>query len=114
MDDHRSANHGPRTVTLPLLLKLSAAGARGIGAPAGTEPKPGFQPQLFGLGDWPKGSGMRALPWLGNVQVFAWRNDLIDNRPNTWDQVIATANRILAGPSGVYGYGIRGAAGNPA
>jgi multiple sugar transport system substrate-binding protein len=48
------------------------------------------------------------------VQVFAWRNDLIDNRPNTWDQVIATGQNILAGPSGVFGYAIRGAAGNPA
>ena len=83
-------------------------------AKAGTQPNPDFQPQLFGLGDWPKGSGLRALPWLGNVQVFAWRNDLIDNRPNTWDQVISTAQNILSGPSGVYGYAIRGAAGNPA
>jgi multiple sugar transport system substrate-binding protein len=83
-------------------------------AKAGTSPNPDFQPQLFGLGDWPKGSGLRALPWLGNVQVFAWRNDLIDKRPNTWDEVISTAQKILAGPSGVYGYAIRGAAGNPA
>lgn len=83
-------------------------------AKTGTQPNPDFQPQLFGLGDWPKGSGLRALPWLGNVQVFAWRNDLIDTRPNTWDEVISTANRILSGPTGVYGYGIRGAAGNPA
>lgn len=83
-------------------------------AKAGTQPNPDFQPQLFGLGDWPKGSGLRALPWLGNVQVFAWRNDLIDNRPNTWDEVVATAQRIQSGPSGVYGYAIRGAAGNPA
>ncbi len=80
----------------------------------GTTPNPDFQPQLFGLGDWPKGSGLRALPWLGNVQVFAWRNDLIGARPNTWDEVVATAQQIQAGPTGVYGYAIRGAAGNPA
>jgi multiple sugar transport system substrate-binding protein len=83
-------------------------------AKAGTKPNADFQPQLFGLGDWPKGSGLRALPWLGNVQVFAWRNDLISARPNTWDEVITTAQSIQAGPSGVYGYAIRGAAGNPA
>jgi multiple sugar transport system substrate-binding protein len=83
-------------------------------AKTGAQPNPDFQPQLFGLGDWPKGSGLRALPWLGNVQVFAWRNDLIDNRPNSWDQVISMAQSIQAGPSGVYGYAIRGAAGNPA
>ena len=35
-------------------------------AKAGTQPSSDFQPQLFGLGDWPKGSGLRALPWLGN------------------------------------------------
>ncbi|MBV9547221.1 MAG: extracellular solute-binding protein, partial [Chloroflexi bacterium] len=83
-------------------------------AKVGAQPSADFQPQLFGLGDWPKGSGLRALPWLGNVQVFAWRNDLIDQRPNTWDDVVATAQKIVGGSSGVYGYGIRGAAGNPA
>jgi multiple sugar transport system substrate-binding protein len=54
------------------------------------------------------------LPWLGNVQVFAWRNDLISQRPNTWDEVVAMAQQISSGSSGVYGYAIRGAAGNPA
>jgi len=83
-------------------------------AKTGTRPNPDFQPQLFGLGDWPKGSGLRALPWLGNVQVFAWRNDLISARPNTWDEVVATAQSISANSGGVYGYAIRGAAGNPA
>jgi multiple sugar transport system substrate-binding protein len=83
-------------------------------AKTGTQPNPDFQPQLFGLGDWPKGSGLRGLPWLGNVQVFAWRNDLIANRPNTWDEVVATAQQVQGSGSGVYGYAIRGAAGNPA
>src|SRR5207248_2175338 len=53
-------------------------------------------------------------PWLGNVQVFAWRNDLISARPNTWDEVVSTAQQVASGTSGVYGYAIRGAAGNPA
>ena len=44
------------------------------------------------------------------VEVFAWRNDLVANRPNTWDEVIATAQGISSGSSGVYGYAIRGAA----
>jgi len=73
-----------------------------------------FQPQLLALGNWPPGEGLRALPWLGNVQVFAWRKDLISVRPNTWDEVVATAQSIKGGSSGVYGYAIRGAAGNPA
>ena len=73
-----------------------------------------FQPQLLSLGNYPPGEGLRALPWLGNVQVFAWRTDLVQNRPNTWDEVVTTARAIKAGSSGVYGYAIRGAAGNPA
>jgi multiple sugar transport system substrate-binding protein len=81
---------------------------------AGTTVSDQFQPQLLALGNWPPGEGLRALPWLGNVQVFAWRNDLIATRPNTWDEVVATAQQIKGGSSGVYGYAIRGAAGNPA
>ncbi len=73
-----------------------------------------FQPQLLSLGNWPPGEGLRALPWLGNVQVFAWRKDLISVRPNTWDDVVTTAQSIKGGSSGVFGYAIRGAAGNPA
>jgi multiple sugar transport system substrate-binding protein len=73
-----------------------------------------FQPQLLALGNWPPGEGLRALPWLGNVQVFAWRKDLISVRPNTWDEVVATAQSVKGGSSGVFGYAIRGAAGNPA
>ena len=81
---------------------------------AGTTVSDQFQPQLLNLGNWPPGEGLRALPWLGNVQVFAWRKDLIANRPNTWDEVVATAQSIKNGSSGVFGYAIRGAAGNPA
>jgi len=73
-----------------------------------------FQPQLLSLGAFPAGEGLRAVPWLGNVQVFAWRKDLISNRPNTWDEVVTTARAIKAAGNGVYGYAIRGAAGNPA
>ena len=79
----------------------------------GAKPNPEFQPQLFALGTWPPGSGLRAIPWLGNVQVFAWRSDLINQRPNTWDEVVATAQRVKSDNPGVFGYAIRGAAGNP-
>src|SRR2546430_2406249 len=65
-----------------------------------------FHPQLLALGDWPRREGLRALPWLGNVQVFAWRSDLIANRPNTWDEVVATAQAIKGGSSGEIGYAI--------
>jgi multiple sugar transport system substrate-binding protein len=81
---------------------------------AGAKPSPDFQPQLFALGTWPPGSGLRAVPWIGNVQVFAWRSDLINQRPNTWDDVVATAQKVKADNPDVFGYAIRGAAGNPA
>jgi multiple sugar transport system substrate-binding protein len=74
----------------------------------------GFQEQLLGLGTWPPGSGMRALPWLGNVQVFAWRSDLVSQRPTNWDDVVATAQQVGSDNPGIYGCAIRGAAGNPA
>ena len=57
---------------------------------------------------------LRALPWLGNVQVFAWRSDLVMARPNTWDEVVTTAQQIRSDHPETYGYAIRGAAGNPA
>jgi multiple sugar transport system substrate-binding protein len=81
---------------------------------AGSAPNPDFQPQLLGLGTWPPGSGLRALPWLGNVQSFAWRSDLVAQRPTTWDDVVTTAQQVTADNPGVFGYAIRGAAGNPA
>jgi multiple sugar transport system substrate-binding protein len=81
---------------------------------SGAKPNPDFQPQLFALGTWPPGSGLRAVPWLGNVQVFAWRSDLINQRPNTWDEVVDTASKVKADNPSVFGYAIRGAAGNPA
>jgi multiple sugar transport system substrate-binding protein len=81
---------------------------------AGKKPNPDFQPQLYALGDFPPGSGQRALPWLGNVQVYAWRNDLIQTRPTTWDDVISIGQNVASANPGIYGYAIRGAAGNPA
>src|SRR5579859_47432 len=80
----------------------------------GTQISPDFQPQMLALGDYPPGSGQRALPWLGNIQVYAWRNDLISTRPTTWDDVISIGQTVKANNPGIFGYAIRGAAGNPA
>jgi multiple sugar transport system substrate-binding protein len=79
-----------------------------------------FIPQLVALGDFPKGTGLRGIPWVGNVQVLAWRTDVLEEMgaevPATWDDVLALATQITEAKSadGLYGIGLRGAPGNPA
>jgi multiple sugar transport system substrate-binding protein len=86
----------------------------------GLEPDPDFIPELLALGDFPKGSGLRAIPCVGNVQVYAWRTDVLDEMgietPKTWDEVLAAAQAITdaKGAEGLYGIGLRGKPGNPA
>src|SRR5215211_8910755 len=82
---------------------------------------PDFVPELLALGDFPPGSGLRAIPWVGNVQVFAWRTDVMEELgleapPATWDDVLAYAQAVTEAKSGedLYGIGVRGVAGNPA
>ncbi|MFL5761803.1 MAG: extracellular solute-binding protein [Thermomicrobiales bacterium] len=79
-----------------------------------------FLPQLLALGEYPQDSGLRGIPWVGNVQTFAWRTDVLDEMgkevPKTWDEVLtlATAVTDAKGSAGLYGIGLRGKAGNPA
>lgn len=79
-----------------------------------------FVPELLALGDFPAGTGLRGIPWVGNVQVFAWRTDVLEDmeiaKPETWDDVLAAAQAITdaRGAEGLYGIGLRGQAGNPA
>jgi multiple sugar transport system substrate-binding protein len=79
-----------------------------------------FIPELLALGDFPAGSGLRGIPWVGNVQVFAWRTDVLEDAgltvPETWDEVLSNAQAITdaKGAEGLYGIGLRGKAGNPA
>ncbi|CAN5579919.1 ABC transporter substrate-binding protein [soil metagenome] len=79
-----------------------------------------FIPELLALGDFPAGTGLRGIPWVGNVQVFAWRTDLLEElgatAPATWDDVLALATQVTEamGTDGVYGIGVRGQPGNPA
>jgi multiple sugar transport system substrate-binding protein len=87
---------------------------------AGMTPDPDFVAELIALGDFPKGSGLRGIPWVGNVQVLAWRTDVLEELgatvPATWDDVLNLATQITTekGASGLYGIGLRGQAGNPA
>jgi multiple sugar transport system substrate-binding protein len=79
-----------------------------------------FIPELLALGDFPAGSGLRGIPWVGNVQVYAWRTDVLEDmgleKPSTWDDVLNVAKTITdaKGAEGLYGIGLRGQAGNPA
>ncbi len=86
----------------------------------GAAPDPDFVPELLALGDYPLGSGLRGIPWLGNVQVFAWRTDILQElnlpAPRTWDDVLAVARAATetGTAAGRYGIGLRGQAGNSA
>ena len=86
----------------------------------GWEPDEDFVPELLALGDFPAGTGLRGIPWVGNVQVYAWRTDVLEDmgiaKPETWDDVLAAAEAITEerGGDGLYGIGLRGQAGNPA
>jgi multiple sugar transport system substrate-binding protein len=86
----------------------------------GAAPDPDFVAELLALGEFPAGTGLRGIPWVGNVQVFAWRTDVLAELgaevPKTWDDVLALATQITTekGASGLYGIGLRGQAGNPA
>jgi multiple sugar transport system substrate-binding protein len=79
-----------------------------------------FIPELLALGDFPKGTGLRGIPCVGNVQVYAWRSDVLQDMkievPKTWDDVLAAAKAITdaKSASGLYGIGLRGKPGNPA
>ena len=86
----------------------------------GIEQDEDFIPELLALGDFPAGSGLRGIPWVGNVQVYAWRTDVFEDMgietPKTWDEVLTAAQTITdaKGAEGLYGIGLRGQAGNPA
>ncbi|MBA2596797.1 MAG: extracellular solute-binding protein [Chloroflexota bacterium] len=86
----------------------------------GMAPDEDFVPELLALGDYPPGTGLRGIPWIGNVQVFAWRTDILEDMgmtaPKTWDDVLSVAQTVTdtMGADGLYGIGLRGKAGNDA
>ena len=79
-----------------------------------------FVPEFLALGRAPDVAGLRAVPWIGNVQVFAWGADVLQamgrDRPATWDEVVTIASAIKAAPPApnFFGVGIRGEPGNSA
>jgi multiple sugar transport system substrate-binding protein len=64
----------------------------------------------------PKGK-LYALPFVGNVSLFAYRADLYTKyglaAPKTWTDVLAAAKKISENEPGVSGVSFRGVKGNP-
>ena len=58
-----------------------------------------------------------AMPHVGNVELFAYRRDLLDKygfgEPGKWDQVLAAAEKMAAAETEVTPILFRGAKGNP-
>ncbi|HYF64895.1 MAG TPA: extracellular solute-binding protein [Herpetosiphonaceae bacterium] len=91
----------------------------------GYAPDAGFIPATLELGYWPPHAGARVpgiaadapsrlytLPIIGDTQLFFYRKDLIDEPPETWDDVRALAAQ--ADPANRrYLLAMRGVAGNP-
>ncbi|XQY91598.1 ABC transporter substrate-binding protein [Metabacillus sp. HB246100] len=70
------------------------------------------------LGKHPYNTGkLIALPFIGNVQMFYYRSDLLDKyklkAPTTWDDVVENAKEIVDKEPDTYGYAVRGQRGNP-
>lgn len=67
---------------------------------------------------YPVGTGpFYAVPFVGNVELFAYRKDLFDKyglgRPTSWTQVLDAAKTISAKENGVSGVVFRGKKANP-
>lgn len=62
---------------------------------------------------YPVGDGtLHAIPFVGNVLMFAYRSDLMD-RPETWTDVVAAAKKVSETSDGVSGVVFRGIKANP-
>ena len=62
---------------------------------------------------YPVGNGaLYAIPFVGNVELFAYRSDLMD-KPETWTDVVTAARRISSDVDGVSGVVFRGTKANP-
>ncbi|MEM1575048.1 MAG: ABC transporter substrate-binding protein [Nitrososphaerota archaeon] len=65
---------------------------------------------------YPTGT-LYAVPWLGNVQMFAYRKDILEQigaaAPTTWTEVKNIAKKIKEKVSGIYPIAFRGTKGNP-
>ena len=62
---------------------------------------------------YPVGTGpLYAVPFVGNVEMFAYRSDLME-RPESWTDVVAAAKRVSEENEGISGVVFRGIKANP-
>lgn len=86
---------------------------------AGATVDPDFIETALMLGRYPYNSGgtLTALPFAGNVELFAYRTDLFKkygfDEPKTWTELLAAVKAIDAGEPGINGAIFRGVKGNP-
>ncbi len=78
-----------------------------------------FISPLTKLGRSPYGDAgtLYSLPHVGNVELFAYRKDLLDKydlpAPDTWDNVMAAAKTLAKNEADIYPILFRGSKGNP-
>lgn len=82
-------------------------------------PDPDFLPTCLALGRHPYGDGaLYALPYVGNSQLFFYRQDLFERHelraPKTWTEVRRAAHLISQNEKPLYGYVMRAGQGNAA
>lgn len=104
----RYADTGELTALEPLYQK------KGLPGPG---PDPDFLSPCLAVGRHPYPDGpLYALPYVGNSQLFFYRQDLFDKYglrpPATWSDVLRAARTISGAEKGVHGYVMRAAQGN--
>jgi multiple sugar transport system substrate-binding protein len=96
---------------------MSAGWLRDLEA-AGMTINPGFIGSGLAASRYPYAEGdLFAIPHVGNVLLFAYRQDLFEayglDRPESWTEVLEAARTIGEGEEGVHGVVFRGIRGNP-
>ncbi|MBA2536247.1 MAG: extracellular solute-binding protein [Actinobacteria bacterium] len=91
----------------------------------GLEPDDDFISQFIDMGYFPAKEGPRvkgfedadpilvASPFVGDLQTMTYRNDVFQEAPETWDELVATAKEAQDAGTVKYGFVFRGVAGNP-
>lgn len=96
----------------PWMPELSEAGLLYNLTEAGFEPDEDFVTTSTDVGRVPYAEGdLYAMPFSGNVMLFFYNNELVEEQPETWEDVLATAEDLSA--DGKIGYVVRGQQGNP-
>ncbi len=91
----------------------------------GLEADSDFIPQFIDMGYFPPKEGPRvkgfedaeptlvASPFVGDLQTMTYRNDIFQQAPKTWDELVSTAREAKQSGKVKYGFVFRGVAGNP-